>query len=122
MSDQVFQALADERRRNILRLIQNTELSAGEIAGHFDVTQPAISQHLRVLVEAQLVTMRRLGTYRLYRARPRIFGRRGGEVGYRYCHLLAPTEIRQLAEESGFRVADQFTADGGMNLFSVLRA
>lgn len=48
--------------------------------------------------------------------------RRGGAVGYRYCHLLAPTEIRQLADESGFRVADQFTADGGMNLFSVLRA
>lgn len=70
MADQVFQALADERRRNILRLIQNAELSAGEIAGHFDVTQPAISQHLKVLVEAQLVTMRRQGTRRLYRARP----------------------------------------------------
>lgn len=70
MSDQVFHALADERRRSILRLIQNTELSAGEIAGHFDVTQPAISQHLRVLVEAQLVSMRRQGTRRLYRARP----------------------------------------------------
>jgi DNA-binding transcriptional ArsR family regulator len=70
MSDQVFQALAEEHRRNILRLIQNTELSAGEIAGHFDVTQPAISQHLKVLVDAQLVTMRRQGTRRLYRARP----------------------------------------------------
>jgi len=70
MSDQVFQALADERRRNILSLIQNKELSAGEIAGHFDVTQPAISQHLKVLIEAKLVTMRRLGTRRLYRARP----------------------------------------------------
>ena len=48
--------------------------------------------------------------------------RRGGEVGYRYCHLLSPTEIRRLAEESDFRVGDQFTADGGMNLFSVLKA
>ena len=70
MADPVVQALADVRRRNILRLIQNAELSAGEIAGHFDVTQPAISQHLKVLVEAQLVTMRRQGTRRLYRARP----------------------------------------------------
>ena len=70
MSNHAFQALADERRRNILRLIQNTELSAGEIAGHFDVTQPAISQHLKVLVEAQLVTVRRQGTRRLYRLRP----------------------------------------------------
>lgn len=48
--------------------------------------------------------------------------RRGGEVGYRYCHLLSPGEVRQLAEESGFKVADQFTADSGMNLFSVLKA
>lgn len=70
MSDQVFHAIADERRRNILRLIQSGELSAGEIAQHFDVTQPAISQHLKILVEAQLVTMRRQGTRRLYRARP----------------------------------------------------
>lgn len=70
MSDQVFHALADKRRRSILRLIQSTELSAGEIAGHFDVTQPAISQHLKVLVEAQLVSMRRQGTRHLYRVRP----------------------------------------------------
>jgi len=70
MSAEVFYVIADERRRKILRLIQNQELSAGEIAGHFDVTQPAISQHLKILMEAELVTMRRQGTHRLYRARP----------------------------------------------------
>ncbi|MBI5877285.1 MAG: hypothetical protein HZB53_06525 [Chloroflexi bacterium] len=48
--------------------------------------------------------------------------RRGGEVGYRYGHLLSQAEVRQLADESDFRVSDQFTADGGMNLFSVLKA
>ncbi|MBI5877281.1 MAG: class I SAM-dependent methyltransferase [Chloroflexi bacterium] len=48
--------------------------------------------------------------------------RRGGAVGYRYCHLLSQVEVRQLADESDFRVSDQFTADGGMNLFSVLKA
>ena len=46
------------------------ELSAGRIASHFEVTRPAISQHLRVLKEAGLLTERRLGTRRLYRARP----------------------------------------------------
>jgi DNA-binding transcriptional ArsR family regulator len=70
MSDAVFHAIAEPRRRLILRLIQSRELSAGEIAEHFEVTQPAISQHLRVLVEAQLVIVRRQGTRRLFRARP----------------------------------------------------
>src|SRR5882672_177835 len=46
------------------------ELSAGEIASHFEVTRPAISQHLGVLKEAGLVDERRNGTQRLYRARP----------------------------------------------------
>lgn len=46
------------------------ELPAGEIAAHFDVTRAAVSQHLRVLREADLVTERRVGTSRLYRAKP----------------------------------------------------
>lgn len=70
MTTQVFRVLADDNRRRILRLLQNAELCSGEIASHFEVTQPAISQHLKVLVEAQLVTMRRQGTRHLYRARP----------------------------------------------------
>jgi DNA-binding transcriptional ArsR family regulator len=68
--DLVLQAIAEPRRRDILRLIQHSELSSGEIAAHFDVTRPAISQHLQVLVAAGLVSMRREGTRRLYRARP----------------------------------------------------
>jgi DNA-binding transcriptional ArsR family regulator len=50
--------------------VRDAELSAGEIAAHFDVTRPAVSQHLTVLKEAALVTERRNGTRRLYRARP----------------------------------------------------
>jgi DNA-binding transcriptional ArsR family regulator len=53
-----------------LTLVRDGELSAGEIASHFDVTRPAVSQHLNVLKEAGLVTERRNGTRRLYRARP----------------------------------------------------
>lgn len=50
-------------------LVRDGELSAGEIASHFDVTRPAISQHLTVLKEAGLVNERRNGTRRLYQAR-----------------------------------------------------
>src|SRR3989441_13251697 len=63
-------AIAEPRRREILRLIWARELPAGRIASHFAVTRPAISQHLRVLKEAGLVSERREGTRRLYRARP----------------------------------------------------
>jgi len=65
-----IQALAEPRRREILELIRERELSAGEIASGFDVTRPAISQHLGVLKEAGLVSERREGTRRFYRARP----------------------------------------------------
>jgi DNA-binding transcriptional ArsR family regulator len=69
--DLVLRAIAEPRRREILRLLQSTELSSGEIAAHFaDVTRPAISQHLKVLAEAGLVTLRKEGTRRLYQARP----------------------------------------------------
>jgi DNA-binding transcriptional ArsR family regulator len=65
-----IQALAEPRRREILELVRDRELSAGEIASGFDVTRPAISQHLGVLKEAGLVSERREGTRRFYRARP----------------------------------------------------
>ena len=65
-----IQALAEPRRREILELIKRNELTAGEIASGFDVTRPAISQHLGVLKEAGLVSERREGTRRFYRARP----------------------------------------------------
>jgi DNA-binding transcriptional ArsR family regulator len=66
----VVQALTEPRRREILELIRNRELAAGEIAAQFEVTRPAISQHLTVLRNAGLVTERREGARRLYRARP----------------------------------------------------
>jgi DNA-binding transcriptional ArsR family regulator len=68
--DVALKAIAEPRRRDILRLVQTIELPAGEIAAHFDVTRPAISQHLRVLKEARLIAERREGTRRLYRASP----------------------------------------------------
>jgi DNA-binding transcriptional ArsR family regulator len=66
--DAQLRALAGPRRREILELVRDRELSAGEIAAHFDVTRPAVSQHLTVLRESGLVAERRDGTRRLYRA------------------------------------------------------
>ena len=68
-----LKAIAEPRRRQILTLVRDGELSAGEIAAHFDVSRPAVSQHLAILKEAGLVDERRNGTRRLYRARPEGF-------------------------------------------------
>lgn len=65
-----LKAIAAPHRRRILSLVRSEELSAGEIAAHFSVTRPAVSQHLNVLKEAGLLSERRNGTKRLYRARP----------------------------------------------------
>lgn len=68
--DDALRALAEPRRRDILRLVARDELAAGEIAAAFDVTRTAVSQHLTVLRNAGLIAERRMGTRRLYRARP----------------------------------------------------
>jgi DNA-binding transcriptional ArsR family regulator len=68
--DAALKALAEPRRRAILRLVWSEELPATDIAARFrEVTRPAISQHLAVLKDADLVTERRDGTRRLYRAK-----------------------------------------------------
>lgn len=66
----VAKAIAEPRRRQILELVREDELSAGDIAAHFEVSRPAVSQHLTVLREAGLVGERREGARRLYRAQP----------------------------------------------------
>jgi DNA-binding transcriptional ArsR family regulator len=70
VSDAAFQALAEPRRREILRLVRDRPRSVNEIAERFDVTQQAISQHLKVLKDADLVSVRRDGQRRLYVVRP----------------------------------------------------
>jgi DNA-binding transcriptional ArsR family regulator len=67
---EVFEAIAQPKRREILRLLAAGELSAGEIASRFAVTQPAISQHLKVLKEAGLISERRDAQRRLFSVRP----------------------------------------------------
>ena len=69
-ADYALRAIAEPRRRAILRLVARDELAAGEIAAAFDITRTAVSQHLTVLKNAGLLSERRDGTRRLYRARP----------------------------------------------------
>ena len=59
--------IADHTRQEILRLVWNGPMTAGEIAAEFDVTFGAVSQHLRLLREAGFVTVTRDGTRRIYR-------------------------------------------------------
>ena len=67
---EVFDAIAHPKRREILRMLAGREHSAGEVAARFSVTQPAISQHLKVLKSTGLVNERREGTRRIFSVRP----------------------------------------------------
>ena len=67
---EVFEAIAHPKRREILKMLAQRERSAGEVASRFSVTQPAISQHLKVLRETGLVNERRDGTRRIFSVRP----------------------------------------------------
>ncbi|MBK5117696.1 MAG: winged helix-turn-helix transcriptional regulator [Thermoleophilia bacterium] len=69
-ADATLKALAEPRRREILRLVGERELSAGQVANHFDISRPAISQHLGVLRQAGLISERREGARRIYAAIP----------------------------------------------------
>ncbi len=69
--DDELRAIADATRRRIIQLVWSEELTAGDIASRFDMSRPAISQHLRVLLESGLVGVRSEGTRRYYMTKPR---------------------------------------------------
>jgi DNA-binding transcriptional ArsR family regulator len=71
--EEAIRAIAEPNRRRILKLVASRELSAGEIAARFEISRPAVSQHLTVLRGAGLVSERREGTRRLYSLRPEGF-------------------------------------------------
>jgi DNA-binding transcriptional ArsR family regulator len=70
MSTEVFGALADPTRRRILQELGQKERSVGELVGSLDVSQPAISKHLRVLRESGVVVSRTAAQQRFYRVEP----------------------------------------------------
>ena len=68
--DAVFFALSDATRRAVLERLRGVEETAGALAAGFDVTRPAVSRHLRILREAELVEERRRGRERVYTLKP----------------------------------------------------
>lgn len=71
--DNIFSSLADPTRRDILRRVGESELSVGEIAGHYKLTVAAVSKHLKVLEKAELINKRRSGREQMVSLAPRAF-------------------------------------------------
>jgi DNA-binding transcriptional ArsR family regulator len=69
-----IQALSNETRLEIVNLVREREIAAGDIARRFEMTRPAVSQHLSVLREAGLLIERRVGPQRLYVVNEEGFG------------------------------------------------
>lgn len=91
-----MEAIASPRRRQILRLVWDAERSAGDIAAAFDVSWPAISQNLRVLKDSGLVSERRAGTHRYYRADRKALGPLEGVLRQMWSAEIG--RLKQLAE------------------------
>ena len=70
----ILDAIVSPRRREILHLVWDRELSAGEIASRFEISWPAVSQNLGVLLKAGLIAERREANRRFYRAKPQALG------------------------------------------------
>jgi DNA-binding transcriptional ArsR family regulator len=66
----VFAAIAEPNRRTILRLLQRSELSAGDVLDAMSLSQPGVSKHLKTLRQAGLVSVRSDGRRRIYRIEP----------------------------------------------------
>lgn len=62
----VFKAISDPTRREILKLLNDKDLRAGEIAEHFDISKPALTKHLNILREAELVSSEKQGNFVIY--------------------------------------------------------
>jgi DNA-binding transcriptional ArsR family regulator len=93
-----LKALAEPRRVKILRLLSTRDMSAGEIASRFDVTRPAISQHLAVLRSAGLIIEKRQGVRRIYKLRPQ--GLRGVRAFLEEVWDIGLAKLENEAEET----------------------
>ena len=62
----VFKALSDQTRREILALLNKGDMNAGDIAAHFTISKPAITKHLDILREAELISSEKQGQYVIY--------------------------------------------------------
>lgn len=90
-SEAAFAALAEPRRREMLLLVRDQPRSVNEIASHFEISQQAVSQHLKVLKDADLVAVRADAQRRLYVVRPE-----GLEAVGEYLAELWPESLQRL--------------------------
>ena len=97
----MLRALADGTRRQILALVWREERTAGEIAANFKMTRSAVSQHLTILRESDLLALRREGTRRLYRANRQSIALLRAELGAFWDDHLA--QLKDAAEAAGRR-------------------
>lgn len=95
-------ALADPTRRSLMDRLRERPRSVGELAGLLPVSQPAVSQHLRVLQEADLVNVRREGSRRIYSLE-----RRGLEEVRRYIETFWDEALDGFARAAERRAADE---------------
>jgi DNA-binding transcriptional ArsR family regulator len=91
--DAILQALSDGTRRHILALVWRNERTAGEIASHFRMSRPGVSQHLGVLIKSNLLVVRRAGTRRLYRANRRTVAELRADLGSFWDRSLSQLKI-----------------------------
>jgi len=66
LSDKVFKALSDANRRKIISLLRKKDMTAGEIADNFDISKPSISEHLKILKNADLISSEKKGQFITY--------------------------------------------------------
>jgi len=93
--DAKLRALADETRRQILGMVWGGERTAGDIANRFDMSRPAVSQHLGVLLECDLIAVRREGTRRLYMANHQAISNLRNEL-----EMFWDTSLRRLKDDA----------------------
>ncbi|MEB6202586.1 MULTISPECIES: autorepressor SdpR family transcription factor [Mammaliicoccus] len=69
----IFKALSDETRREILEMLKDTKMTASDISSHFDMSQPSVSQHLKILRLNDLIYSERQGKYIYYHLNLSVF-------------------------------------------------
>lgn len=71
MRRDVFQAIADPVRREIIELLSEDDLTVNAVADQFDISRPAISKHIKILEECELISIKQLGRERICKIEPR---------------------------------------------------
>lgn len=104
----IFEALASTPRRKILAYLAHAELSAGDIAARFDISKPAVSQHLSVLENAGLITSEKRGQFVFYRLVPESLANTLNAYVQEVCPVSRPlkAESANLAKERAGDASD----------------